>query len=122
MAGYDWNRGKSNNAVLAEEAGYVTASKINKAWLEESGIDLSPAFVKWLIRIGEIGATEWHHTSKVFNRTNFYSHEDVKYQLDNLEELGILTFLQEAYKQPENRKLNAEEAFELKCQARRTNN
>lgn len=46
MAGYDWNRGKSNNAVLAEEAGYVTASKINKAWLEESGIDLSPAFVK----------------------------------------------------------------------------
>lgn len=122
MAGYDWNRGKSNNAVLAEEAGYVTASKISKAWLSEAEIDLSPAFVKWLIRIGEIGATEWHHTSKVFNRTNFYSHEDVKEQLDNLKEFGILDFLQAAYKKPENRKLNAEEAFELKCQARRANN
>lgn len=85
MAGYDWSKGKSNNAVWAEEEeGMRTKSKITAKWLREGGITEKVGFVKFLIKADRIMATEWHHTSKYFNETSYYSTEDIAEQLENL--------------------------------------
>lgn len=85
MAGYDWGKGKSNNAVWAEEEeGMRTKSKITAKWLREGGITEKVGFVKFLIRIDRIMATEFHHTSKYFNETGYYSTEDIAKQLEDL--------------------------------------
>ena len=85
MAGYDWSKGKSNNAVWAEEEeGMRTKSKITAKWLREGGITEKVGFVKFLIKANRIRATEWHHTSKYFNETSYYSTEDIAEQLENL--------------------------------------
>lgn len=53
MAGYDWSKGKSNNAVWAEEEeGMRTKSKITAKWLREGGITEKLGFVKFLIKVG----------------------------------------------------------------------
>lgn len=92
MAGYDYNAWKSNNAIAAEEEGLVTASKISRTWLKENGIDEQVGFIKWMIRIQMIGPTEWHHTSKMYNRTYFYSAEDIADKIESLGEksMGVL--------------------------------
>jgi len=61
MAGYD-GYSKSNNAVAAEEEGLLPLSRINGA-------------PRWAIRMAGklIGSEEWHHTSKSYNRTEFYN-------------------------------------------------
>lgn len=85
MAGYDWSKGKSNNAVWAEEKeGMRPKSKITAKWLREGGITEKLGFVKFLIKADRIMATEWHHTSKYFNETSYYSTEDIAEQLENL--------------------------------------
>lgn len=85
MAGYDWSKGKSNNAVWAEEEeGMRPKSKITAKWLREGGITEKLGFVKFLIKADRIMATEWHHTSKYFNETYYYSTEDIAEQLENL--------------------------------------
>lgn len=85
MAGYDWSKGKSNNAVWAEEEeGMRPKSKITAKWLREGGITEKVGFVKFLIKADRIMATEWHHTSKYFNETSYYSTEDIAEQLENL--------------------------------------
>ena len=58
MAGYDWSKGKSNNAVWAEEEGMRTKSKITAKWLREGGITEKVGFVKFLIKADRIMATE----------------------------------------------------------------
>ncbi|WP_461371868.1 hypothetical protein [Candidatus Darwinibacter acetoxidans] len=92
MAGYDYNAWKSNNAITAEDEGLVTASKISRAWLEENGIDEQVGFIKWMIRIQMIGPSEWHHTSKFYNRTYFYDAEDIADKIESLGEksMGVL--------------------------------
>ena len=57
MAGYDWSKGKSNNAVWAEEEGMRTKSKITAKWLREGGITEKVEFIKFLIRVDCIEAT-----------------------------------------------------------------
>ncbi|QJC21992.1 hypothetical protein [Arcanobacterium buesumense] len=81
MAGYN-GYSKSNNAIAAEEAGLVTLSKITKTWLTENGIEESVKFVKYLIKLGIIVADEWHHTSKFYNQTNYYSAETIREELE----------------------------------------
>jgi len=65
----------SRRAALAYRDGLMPASKIDRARLDKHGIDLPVAAVKWAIRQGVIAASEWHHTSKKFNRTNFFDLE-----------------------------------------------
>ena len=76
MAGYNWRAGKSNNAVAAEAEGLVVKSKLTAAWLQAHGIEEKVGFIKFLIQAGKICPTEWHHTSKFFNRTDYYSAEE----------------------------------------------
>ena len=99
MAGYNWFAGKSNNAVWAEEAeGKVTKSKITAAWLRENDIDETVTFIKFLIKADVIWPDEWHHTSKFFNATDYYSAESIKEHLTTLEEGGHLAIWREMSK------------------------
>lgn len=119
MAGYNWMHGKSNNAVAAEEKGMRVASKITRAWLDDAGITESAAFIKWLIRVDYIAADEWHHSSKYFNRVNYYAAESIAEQLDWLAEHGNLSHLRDMYKEPEWRRVSCVEAhFEVWERAR----
>lgn len=73
MAGYDWSEGKSNNAVIAEESGLMTASRLAKwasRWKRFRGCTASD--IKEIL-----SPSEWHHTSKFFNRTNYYNPLDL---------------------------------------------
>lgn len=97
MAGYNWVAGKSNNAVFAENHGFLPKSRITTAWLKAGGVEESSAFVKWLIDKCCISHDEWHHTSKYFNRTPFYGRESIAEQLAELEELKLLGPYREAY-------------------------
>lgn len=65
MAGYA-GYSKSNNALQAEANGLLPLSKITGA-------------PKWSIKIAAnlIGAEEWHHTSKMYNRTDYYNVEKI---------------------------------------------
>lgn len=54
---------KSNNALVAEERGLITYSKLT-AWQKRA------------VRAGAVQAAEWHHTSAAANRTNYYSLTD----------------------------------------------
>lgn len=81
MAGYD-GYSMSNNARDAYERGLVPASKITKALLEKHNIKESVGFIKWMIKEGHLVADEWHHSSKHYNRTNFY---DLKILAEELE-------------------------------------
>ena len=100
MAGYNWFEGKSNNAVWAEEEGLVTKSKITAAWLRANGIDETATFIKFLIKADAIWEDEWHHTSKFFNMTNYYSAETIAETLAELEEDGHLAIWREMSKIP----------------------
>ena len=100
MAGYNWFAGKSNNAVWAEEEGKVTKSKITAAWLRENGIDETVTFIKFLITADVIWPDEWHHTSKFFNETDYYSAETIAETLAELEGDGHLAIWREMSKIP----------------------
>jgi len=76
MAGYD-GFSMSNNAVGAYDQGKVPLSKMNKPWLQANEIDLSATHARWLAK-NHVGADEWHHSSKMFNRTEFYSADAIK--------------------------------------------
>ncbi|MGV4329313.1 hypothetical protein [Trueperella pyogenes] len=97
MAGYNWIAGKSNNAVFAEENGFLPKSRITTVWLKAGGVGESAAFVKWLIAKNCISYDEWHHTSKFFKRTPFYGRESIAEQLADLAELKLLEPYREAY-------------------------
>jgi len=101
MAGYNWFTGKSNNAVWAEEVeDKVTKSKITAAWLRRNEINETATFIKFLITADVIWPDEWHHTSKYFNETDYYSAETIAETLAELEEDGHLAIWREMSKIP----------------------
>lgn len=104
MAGYNWRAGKSNNAVAAEAEGLVVKSKLTAAWLKAHGITETVGFIKFLIQAGKICPAEWHHTSKFFNRTDYYSAEEIIETLELMEETGHLQIWRDMYKVPELRR------------------
>jgi hypothetical protein len=68
MAGYNWAAGKSNNALRAESEGKMTATAFAKwvrRWRRYAGCTAADV-------AGALPASEWHHTSKFFNRTCYY--------------------------------------------------
>lgn len=101
MTGYNWFAGKSNNAVWAEEVeDKVTKSKITAAWLRRNEINETATFIKFLITADVIWPDEWHHTSKYFNETDYYSAETIAETLAELEEDGHLAIWREMSKIP----------------------
>ena len=72
MAGYD-GYSKSNNALEAEKNGSYPLSVATKIISKKAGITQKEA----RMLLTKLGSTEWHHTSKNYNRTDFYSTKTV---------------------------------------------
>jgi len=77
--GYDWSKGKSERAVEAEAGGLLVASKlaarvrkIGGRYRKCNAADISCA----------LAASEWHHSSRFFNRVSYYQPLDLA-QLEN---------------------------------------
>jgi len=64
--GYDWDRGKSNNALSAEEQGLVLAGAVSKE------LGCTTDFVQ-----KNAPYEEWHHVSGWFNKKRYYRTEKV---------------------------------------------
>lgn len=80
MSGYLPDFSMSYRAAAARSAGRVPLSGINRAALDAAGLSGLPvAFVRWAA--AALGADEWHHTSKRFNKTDFYDLEEVAAEL-----------------------------------------
>ena len=65
--------------------GLKPISKITSGDLRAAGIIETVKFVRWLAANGHIQPTEWHHTSKHFNETDFWSADDIAEQLASLD-------------------------------------
>lgn len=75
-------------SVRAEQAyndGLLSFSKIKAKHLKENDIGISLKFFKWLVENNHITPTEWHHTGKLFNKTNFFDLDDVREQIQRLD-------------------------------------
>ncbi len=59
--GYDWGEGKSQRAVAAESRGLRTATQTAKVF------GVSTKTIRAVL-----APVEWHHTSKMFNATDYY--------------------------------------------------
>lgn len=73
MSGYSWQHGKSNNAVAAERRGLVTASAFARwarRWRRYRGCTAADV-------AAAVAADEWHHTSKYYRETRYYSRESL---------------------------------------------
>lgn len=116
MAGYNWEAGKSNNAVSAEENGRMPKSKIKKEHLREFGINISLTDLKLLIDNNYVRTREWHHTSGYFNRTEFFDLQEISENLSNEFEKfsNILSSLKKSKKnQPKKEITKFEDVFAL---------
>ena len=103
MAGYQgWS--KSNNAIAAEADGMVTRGKITKEWLTDNGITEKAGFIKWLISVNYIQASEWHHTSMFYNETDFFSGEEISADLERIDQRDGLDRLRAIYAGPDRPK------------------
>jgi antitoxin component YwqK of YwqJK toxin-antitoxin module len=88
-SGYDWDAGMSNNAVDAYKRRRMPASKM-AAYLRTSGFVKKYPELRGVTAMDIVVAVnrdEWHHTSKRFNKTDFYWLRDV---LENREVIGQL--------------------------------
>lgn len=74
----------SENAKFAYDSGLLSKAKISKYDLESADIDLPVGFIKSLMPT-IITPTEWHHTGKFYNATDFYDMQDVKEQLADID-------------------------------------
>ena len=77
MTGYN-GFSMSNNAVFAYNDGKKPLTKFKKKDFTENELNLSKSFYLWLAEIGYWTASEWHHTSKHYNKTEFYCLQDLK--------------------------------------------
>ena len=85
MSGYH-NYSMSNNAVLAYENGEKPLSKWTKAAIIEA-LEDSEAPAEFIVAVKKqpvaavktvlLYCSSWHHTSKQYNKTDFYSVEDI---------------------------------------------
>lgn len=77
MAGYDWFNGMSNNAVQAYDNGLKPLSKFTKQDLIDAGYKGTLKKAKQLAKDEKWLPSEWHHSSKYFNRVYFYDLHDL---------------------------------------------
>lgn len=67
MAGYAHDYSKSNNAINAEECGLMTATTIAAHLRDQGYKGVTAKAIHELVP-----AEEWHHSSKMYNRVNYY--------------------------------------------------
>ncbi len=84
MAGY-FNYSKSNNAVDAEASGIYPLTRAVKVLSEKTGITQKQSRAILLGR----EPSEYHHTSKYFNSTDYYDTEEIIPIIRKMVEIGI---------------------------------
>lgn len=67
MTGYNWKHGKSDSAVEAEKSGHYHATKCGKI------LGIATAVIK-----SNLSTSEWHHTGKFYQKTDYYDIEVVR--------------------------------------------
>jgi hypothetical protein len=94
-AGYNWYRGMSNNAVSAYAEGKMPISKWSKKLILEkvaefypNVLDIAKSSSLQLLRSTFLYKSEWHHTSKYYNVTDFYGFDEDLDEPDIMEELN----------------------------------
>lgn len=82
-AGYNWSKGMSNNAVDAYEKGIMPLSKWNKKLILEkiaefypNILDIAKSTSLSVLKSVFLYKSEWHHTSKYYNVTDFYAFDE----------------------------------------------
>ena len=83
MAGYNWRKGKSNNAVEAESEGKMVATKFARyvrRWKSLKGC--TAADIKEACE-----ASEWHHSSKFINSVDYYDPVEILSRSESRQEL-----------------------------------
>jgi len=101
MAGYDWTKGMSNNAVNAYENGEKPLSKWTKSEILETiselgwNADLFKGFKVSDLKEVLLEESSWHHTSKFFNETSFYQISPYMFEEKALAELKGENYIDE---------------------------
>ena len=72
MAGYDYRRGMSNNAVDAYRRNIKPISRFTAQDLRDADIHISLAFARWMAKKKHWAPVERHHSSKFYNMVRFY--------------------------------------------------
>ena len=78
MAGYNYRRGMSRNAVDAYRRNLKPISRFTAQDLRDADIHISLAFAKWLAKKKHWTPAERHHTSKFYNKVRFYDLNDLR--------------------------------------------
>ncbi len=78
MSGYCEDFSMSRRAKKAYSSGLFPLSRLEKSDLDEIEFPYTLEFAKFLAKKDYWRASEWHHTSKFFNETNFYSVSDLE--------------------------------------------
>ena len=85
MSGYNHNAGMSNNAVSAYNDGRTTISNLTAGMLKRAKIRCTVRLAKWLAKNNKWTTTEYHHTGKFFNSSDFYDLDDLAILLEEAE-------------------------------------
>lgn len=78
MAGYNYRRGMSRNAVDAYRRNLKPISRFTAQDLRDADVHISLAFAKWLAKKKYWKHVERHHSSKFYNKIRFYDPDDLR--------------------------------------------
>ncbi len=98
MAGYNYRRGMSNNAVQAYRRNFKPISRFTAQDLQDANVDISLGFARWLAKKKYWNPSFWHHSSKYYNEVNFYNLKNLRRLIRRLRDLGRLEELRQSYR------------------------
>ena len=93
MSGYA-GYSKSNNAIAAEESGMLPLTRATRAVACQAGCTQKVARAALLA----IGSSEWHHTSKHFNPTDYYDVDQAVEGIGATEISNHITYASESWR------------------------
>ena len=104
MAGYNYKKGMSNNAVFAYDEGKMALSHVTRKVLDSFDISIPVWFAKKLLQ-RKVGPCEWHHCGgkSFYNEIDFYDLSDLKNYLESNPDDSILE-LKEKWKESKKQK------------------
>jgi len=98
MSGYDHSMGMSNNAVSAYDDGRTTISNLTASMLKRAKINFTVRLAKWLAKNNKWTTTEYHHTGKFFNSSDFYDLDDLEILLNEADPKELAEWIEASKK------------------------
>ena len=84
MAGYDYRRGMSKNAVDSYRRNIKPVSRFTAQDLRDAEVPISLGFARLMAQKKHWRPVAWHHSSKFYNKVNFYSLASLRRHIENL--------------------------------------